>query len=347
MPSEERSAQAPISESDLVDMIKQRVLDGAAVEGDEVGVGDDAAVLRFDAKHIVLTADAMVDGVHFLSSSMSWYDIGWKCIVSNQSDIAAMGAIPQHAVLTLAIPATTRVGDLDEVMSGVIDALDRYGGRLVGGDTVSSDVIMLSVSLTGRLSEVGQVLTRTAARPGQLIAVTGAMGASAGGLAVLNQRLTSGGQSTVSDDEQHLLDAHFRPSPRVDLVPALVGSGIECAMDVSDGLLIDLERICVASEVDAVINADRVPVAAELLNVVPHRARELALTGGEDYEILYIGDADAIAQVNAAQPDFRSGDYGVIGEIVGKKNAQSEVTVLDQTGRRIEFGSKGWDHFAR
>ena len=328
-------------------MIKQRVLDGAAVEGDEVGVGDDAAVLRFDAKHIVLTADAMVDGVHFLSSSMSWYDIGWKCIVSNQSDIAAMGAIPQHAVLTLAIPATTQVGDLDEVMSGVIDALDRYGGRLVGGDTVSSDVIMLSVSLTGRLSEVGQVLTRTAARPGQLIAVTGAMGVSAGGLAVLNESLASGGQSTVSDDEQLLLDAHFRPSPRVDLVPAMIGSGIGCAMDVSDGLLIDLERICVASQVDAVINADRVPIAAELLNVFPHRARELALTGGEDYEILYIGDTDAIAQVNAAQPDFRSADYGVIGEIVGKKDAQSEVTVLDQTGRRIEFGSKGWDHFAR
>ena len=347
MPFEERSAHAPISESDLVDMIKQRVLDGAEVQGDEVGVGDDAAVLRFDAKHIVLTADAMVDGVHFLSSSMSWYDMGWKCIVSNQSDIAAMGAIPQHAVLTLAIPRTTRVGDLDEVMSGVIGALDRYGGRLVGGDTVSSDVIMLSVSLTGRLSEVGQVLTRTAARPGQLIAVTGAMGGSAGGLAVLNQRLASGEQSTASDDEHHLLDAHFRPSPRVDLVSAMVGSGIECAMDVSDGLLIDLERICVASEVDAVINADRVPVAAELFNVFPDRARELALTGGEDYELLYIADADAIAQVNAAQPDCRPRDYGVIGEIVEKQSARGEVTVLDQAGRRVEFGSKGWDHFAR
>ena len=348
MRTEELSAQAPISESVLIEIIKRRVGEGdASGEGQgEVGVGDDAAVLRFDWPRIVLTADAMVDGVHFLSGSMSWYDVGWKCIVSNQSDIAAMGALPEHAVLTLAIPGTTQVGDLDEVLSGVIDALDCFGGKLVGGDTVSSEVIMLSVSLTGRLFDSERTITRSTARPRQLIAVSGEMGSSSAGLAVLNRRLESDGQSVQSEHEEKLLNAHFRPSPRVDLVPSLIGADIECGMDVSDGLLIDLERICTASQVDAIVYAARVPIEPALASLFPDRAREFAMTGGEDYELLYIGDADAIAQVNAAQPGGKPADFGVIGEIIPKRGLDAEVTVLDDSGRAIEFHGKGWDHFA-
>ena len=347
MQSDERSAHAPISESDLVEIIKQRVNSGGVSDEGEVGVGDDAAVMRFDAGHIVLTADAMVDGVHFLSESMSWHDMGWKCIVSNQSDIAAMGAIPEHAVLTLAIPATTRVGDLDKLLSGVIGALDEFGGKLVGGDTVSSDNIILSVALTGRLCDSGRTLTRDAARPGQLVAVSGPLGGSAGGLTVLEQMCTDSARRTNDDTIERLLNAHFQPSPRVDLAPAMVGSGVKCAMDVSDGLLIDLERICSASGVDAVIYADRVPVDSDLLSQFPDRALELALTGGEDYELVYVGDAESIRKVNEAQPEGVASDFGVIGETVPRKNGEGEVTVLDDNGTPIEFDAKGWDHFAR
>ena len=347
MQSDERSAHAPISESDLVEIIKQRVNSGGASDEGEVGVGDDAAVMRFDAGHIVLTADAMVDGVHFLSESMSWHDMGWKCIVSNQSDVAAMGAIPEHAVLTLAIPAATRVGDLDKLLSGVIGALDEFGGKLVGGDTVSSDNIILSVALTGRLCDAGRTLTRDAARPGQLVAVTGPLGGSAGGLTVLEQRCTDSARRTNDDIIERLLNAHFRPSPRVDLAAAMVESGVKCAMDVSDGLLIDLERICSASGVDAVIYADRVPVDSDLLSQFPDRALELALTGGEDYELVYVGDAESIGKVNGAQPESVASDFGVIGEILPRKKGKGEVTVLDDNGTPIEFDAKGWDHFAR
>ena len=347
MQSDERSAHAPISESDLVEIIKQRVNAGGASVAVEVGVGDDAAVMRFDAGHIVLTADAMVDGVHFLSESMSWHDMGWKCIVSNQSDIAAMGAIPEHAVLTLAIPASTRVGDLDDLLSGVIGALDEFGGKLVGGDTVSSDNIILSVALTGRLHNADRPLTRDAARPGQLVAVTGPLGGSAGGLAVLKQMSVEGDTRSVDSGFERLLNAHFRPSPRVDLVTAMVEAGVKCAMDVSDGLLIDLERICSASGVDAVVYADRVPVGSDLQSQFPDRALEFALTGGEDYELVYVGDAGVIAQVNEAQPVGVASDFGVVGEIVPRGNGRAEVTVLDKTGKPIEFDAKGWDHFAR
>ena len=342
----ERSAQVPISESDVVEVIKRRVVQHGALREDEIGVGDDAAVLRFDDPHIVLTADAMVEGVHFLSQNMSWHDVGWKCIVSNQSDIAAMGALPEHALLTLATPPTTSIGDIEEILSGVIGALDRYGGRLVGGDTVSSDIAMLSVSLTGRLVDSRKPLTRGLARVGQLIAVTGALGGSAGGLAVLSGSNTAEIESGEAEHQSALVDAHVRPDPRVDLVSEMVGSGIECAMDISDGLLIDLERICQSSDVDAVIYADAVPVNENLLMVFPDRALEMALTGGEDYEILYVDTAESIAQVNAAQPERTNSDFGIIGEIVPRRGTDAKVTVLDGDGSEIEFSTKGWDHFA-
>ena len=346
MHSDERSALAPISESDLVEIIKQRVNGGGSVPDGEVGVGDDAAVLRFDADYIVLTADAMVDGVHFLSESMTWHDIGWKCIVSNQSDIAAMGAKPEHAVLTLAIPATTRVVDLDEILSGVIGALDRYGGKLVGGDTVSSDRIIISVSMTGRLISEEKPLRRDTARPGDLVAVTGPLGGSAGGLMAMSE--ASKGKGPMNrGDEAKLMSSHFRPSPRVDLAGVLVDAGAECAMDVSDGLLLDLERICVASGVDAVIEADRVPVEPALRRAYPEVATELALTGGEDYELVYAADAATIASVNAAQPGGEQARFGIVGEIVPRQGDDARVTVLDEVRREIEFDAKGWDHFAR
>ena len=346
MHSDERSAYAPISESDLVDIIKRRLNDGGDVLEGEVGVGDDAAVLRFDADQIVLTADAMVDGVHFLSESMSWHDIGWKCIVSNQSDIAAMGGQPEHAVLTLAIPATIRVGDLEDILSGVIGALDRYGGRLVGGDTVSSDRIIISVSMTGRLLRDEKPLMRDAARPGQLIAVTGPLGGSAGGLMAMGEA-SKGNRTARSDDESTLMEAHYRPNPRVDLAGVIVDAGAECAMDISDGLLLDLERICVASGVDAVVHSDRVPAEPALERAYPAVATELALTGGEDYELVYVADAETIANVNAAQPEDAAPDFGIVGEIVPRRGSDATVTVLDENGSEVEFDAKGWDHFAR
>ncbi len=343
MQSDERSDQSPISESDLVDIIKSR-LSGDVPPGD-VGVGDDAAVLRFDADSIVLTADAMVDGVHFLSDVMSWYDIGWKCIVSNQSDIAAMGARPEHAVLTLAIPPTLRVGDLEELLSGIIAALNRFGGRLVGGDTVSSSNTILSVAMTGSLACERRVLRRDTARLGELVAVTGTLGSSAGGLIIMREMSVESDE--MSDDMRYLLSAHVRPSPRVDLVGPMVEAGVECAMDISDGLLLDLERICIASDVDAVVKASEVPTDAALLRTFPELSSELSLTGGEDYELLYVADSDKIAAVNAAQPEDRPSDFGVFGEIIPRRGDSPKVMVLDDLGNEIEYATKGWDHFAR
>ena len=347
MPTEERSAEVPISESDLVEIIKNRVNEGVLLGTDEVGVGDDAAVVRFDSQQLVLTADAMVDGVHFLSGSTRWYDIGWKCMVSNQSDIAAMGAVPEHAVMTLAIPDTTKVTDLDDLLTGAIDALNRFGGRLVGGDTVSSEIIMLNVALTGRLCDPGRVLTRNSARQGQMIAVTGPMGGSAGGLDVMNEMVASNGTQGKTEDHARLLEAHLSPTPRVDLAPVLVAAGIECAMDVSDGLLIDLERICVASGVDAIVYADQVPWLPSLMRVYPDRARQFALTGGEDYEILFVGDANAVSQVTSHERVYEDRECRVIGEIVARRRGRGQVTVLDKNQQVVEFDVMGWDHFAR
>ena len=118
-------------------------------------------------------------------------------------------------------------------------------------------------------------------------------------------------------------------------------------MDVSDGLLIDLERLCSASGVDAAIHANKVPIDPDLLAEFPDLALEFALTGGEDYELIYVGDAESIAQVNDAQPSSVASDFGVVGEIVSRRSDDSEVTVLDESGAPIVFDAKGWDHFAR
>ena len=347
MQTDERSAQVPISESDVIGLLNRWVADAGGVRADEIGIGDDAAIARFDDSHIVLTSDAMVDGVHFLSGSMSWHDVGWKCVVSNQSDIAAMGALPENALLTLAMPSGISKSELDGILSGVIGALDRFGGRLVGGDTVSSSVAMISVSMTGRLVNTGKPLTRGSAQVGQLIAVTGPLGASAGGLAVLKDSPEQPHGANGTGQRARVIEAHTRPSPRTDLAPEMVRSGVECAMDVSDGLLIDLERICAASGVDAVIHADAVPNDPDVSALFPQEALELALTGGEDYELLYVADAETIARVNASQPITVVGEFGVVGEIKPREGAEPKVTVLDSGGNELAFATKGWDHFAQ
>ena len=345
MHSDGGSADVPISESDLIEIVRRYAEAGYEQVGREIGIGDDAAVLGFDAGRIVLTADAMVDGVHFLSGVMAWRDIGSKCIVSNQSDIAAMGALPEHAVMTLAVPSTMRLRDLEELLSGVTDALQRYGGRLVGGDTVSSDVTMISISMTGRLVDDDRQMTRDVARPGQLVAVSGPLGGSAGGLRML-QGMDHANRGVDDDGVAQLRDAHYRPSPRVDLVPALIESGVNCAMDISDGLILDLERICLASQVDAVIYADKVPQHAALSRIFGTEAQTLSLTGGEDYELLCIADADVIARANARLTDDELERLTVVGEILPQQGVKGEVSVLDASGNRLDFTVKGWDHFA-
>ncbi len=333
-----------LAEPELVNLIQRHAArQSRSLRRGEIGIGDDAAAVYFNGHTLILTTDSMVDGVHFRHHQISWHDLGWKSIASNQSDIAAMGANPEHAMLSLGLPHDVSYGEIDELLSGIVEALDQFGGCLVGGDTVFSPVLSVGIAMTGSGVAPDQVMRRSAASPGDMVVVSGYLGASAGGLAILND-----GSKPDREDAEQLLQAHFTPYPRTDLTRVMVQSGIKCAMDISDGLLIDLERICAASKTHAVIYADQVPIAPALISVFEDRALEMALTGGEDYELLYAANSEQVSLVNSAQSKDKSADFGIIGEFVEpRKRSAPKVEVVDRHGDPMEILSSGWDHFSR
>lgn len=311
--------------------------DGARIP--RLGIGDDAAAWEDEAGTRVLTTDAMVEGVHFDLGLTGWRDLGWKAMAVNLSDVAAMGCLPTCSVVTLGLRYDQQVEGIVEMYRGMAEACRRHGGRIVGGDVVSSPVFFLSVAMEGRASITnpdggGIILTRDAAEIGDVIAMTGTLGDSAGGL-----HMALAGE-TFDDSTERLHAAHFRPVPRLAAGQALARAGIRAAMDISDGLVGDLTKLCEASEVGAVVRGGDVPVSDALRGRFPDKWLSLALTGGEDYELLFTGREETVREV-AETVDV---PVTVIGEIV---EASQDVTVLDAKGDAIDAERGGWDHFAK
>ena len=316
---------------------------GGQVEGLEragfrlrLAIGDDAAAWDGPAGANVLTTDTMVEGVHFDLARISWEDLGWKAMSSNLSDIAAMGASPLYSVVTLGVRGDLPVDGLERMYRGMSEASARYGGAIAGGDTVRSPVLFVTVALVGFLPggpTEAVILTRESARPWDRIAVTGALGCSAGGL-----RMLSEGLAFDRETARHLTVAHHRPCPRVAEGIELAGSGVRAAIDVSDGLVDDLGKLCRASGVGAAIHLDRVPADDFLKRAFPDECIEMALGGGEDYELLFTGPQAVVDRVVHAL-DI---PVSIIGEVVP---GPPRVTVLDGEGREVAVQRGGWDHF--
>jgi thiamine-monophosphate kinase len=209
---------------------------------------------------------------------------------------------------------------------------NEYGMAIVGGDMVRSPVVFITVALTGALH--GQPMVRTGARPGDLVAVTGHLGSSGGGLKLMLDGLLEQG-----DAADFLKESHRRPRPAVAVGRSLVESEITTAMDVSDGMADDLSKLCRASGVSAKIFADRLPIHPLLKSQFPNDCVDLALGGGEDYVLLFTGSSAKVNQVVSGLPDGAS----VVGEITDGE--PGEVTVVDAQGTEIPAGNRGWDHF--
>jgi thiamine-monophosphate kinase len=330
-----------LGEFGLIDRLAKS-LDAPRDERLVVGIGDDAAVWRTDRRHIIATTDTMVAGVHFLPAKVSWKDVGWKALAVNVSDIAAMGGAPTFALVTLALPRTMRVEHVDAIYAGMRECAEVYGVTIAGGDVVSAPVMSITVALMGQAATgsggMPLLLRRSAARPGDVVAVTAALGRSAGGLRALME----------GTDRAHpeLVQAHMHPWPRCDAGDIAVQAGITCGMDISDGLVQDLGHICHASGVGAVIDIDCVPVDEHLAAAYPADAREMAGTGGEDYELLLVGSeariasADEILREHLAMPDIEQ--VTIVGRI---SDGPPGVRVLDGQGREVELTAGGWDHF--
>ncbi len=302
-----------------------------------VGIGDDAAVWRADGRAIVATTDTLVSGVHFLPGKTPWRDLGWKALAVNVSDIAAMGGVPEFALITVGLPLEIEVDSIDELYRGLAEAAEAYRVVIAGGDIVGSPQTMLTVALCGRAeldaSNEPLVLRRNAADAGDLIAVTGSLGGAAGGL-----RLLRDGHDD-SESARALIERHLRPQARAQAGPAALAAGIRCAIDVSDGLLQDLRHVCKASRVGAVVWRDKLPIKPGLAELFgAEEALHLAAAGGEDYELLFAGTREQIEALGK-QIDV---PITVIGETV--IDAGCEAKLLDEAGKEIDLPIVGWDH---
>ena len=344
-----------IGEFQLIETLTRAIADenAACIEGlsergfrPRLSIGDDAAAWEGPSGVRVLTTDTMVDGVHFSLDNTSWKDLGWKSLAANLSDIAAVGCAPLYAVVTLGLRGDLPVEELVEMYGGMLEACRRFGGAIAGGDVVRSPVFFVTVALEGVAvasraegSEPDLLLTRDSASPGDKIAVTGSLGCSAGGLRMLAGR---GGFETRPYDETagHLRNAHNRPVPRVPQGIALAEHGILAAIDISDGLVDDLGKLCAASGVGAVVRSERVPADEYLKRAYPEDWLELALGGGEDYELLFTAPPNVMDGV----VDSLGVPVSIIGDIVA---GEPVVTVLDMNGEAIPIESGGWDHFSQ
>jgi thiamine-monophosphate kinase len=296
-----------------------------------LGVGDDAALLELPAgQTLVAATDTLVEGRHFLADSPP-ESVGHQALAVNLSDLAAMGAAPAWALLSLSLPSSDPEW-LDGFARGFHALAERTGVSLVGGDTVRGPRV-ITVQALGFVP-AALALRRAGARPGDGVYVSGALGDAAAGLELLRR---DGGD--VSDVDSALVRRYRFAEPRLELGIALRGIA-SAAMDVSDGLLGDLGKLCEASGVGARVQLERLPLSAALIERFDAASAErLALGGGDDYELVFTVPSSSERTLGTALPD------GVritrIGEIVSGKG----VRCL-RDGQPVEPGIPGYDHFA-
>jgi len=298
-----------------------------------IGIGDDAAAWQGDASIQLATVDSFIQDVHYPLGIVPWQETGWKSLAVNLSDIAAMGGLPRYALVSLALPPETELDDVTALYTGMLELAKKYGVTIVGGDISSAPLVVISITVLGS-SPQKKILTRSSAKPGELIAVTGYLGAAAAGLEMLTKKLKLDPPATA-----RFKQAFFKPTPRITEGQLLLEQGVKTAIDISDGLLADLGQIGKASQVGAKIEADRVPVEPLVKASLGKQALELALAGGEDYELLFTTGAGIIDKVKKAA----ACPVTVIGQVTAGKG----VTVVDRQGKPLKLDKAGWEHFSR
>ncbi|TAM96358.1 MAG: thiamine-phosphate kinase [Rhodanobacteraceae bacterium] len=315
-------------EFDLIEAMRARM--DVARDDVVLGIGDDAALLDLPAgQRLVACTDTLVEGVHFPRGSAP-DDLGWKALAVNLSDLAAMGAEPAWALLALTLPE----GDarfVERFAEGFAELARAHGVALIGGDTTQGP---LSATVTALgFVPAGDALTRSAARVGDVVFVTGTLGDAAGALHLQQDR---------GHAPEALSARMARPEPRVAVGLVMRGLAHAC-IDVSDGLLADLGHVCASSGVGAVLDADALPLSPALAAAFDAQTcRDLALSGGDDYELCFsVPSVHEKAIVEAVQ---RAGcSVTRIGRIV----AGSGVRAVDAQGNVVTPPNAGWEHFSQ
>ncbi|MCS7254248.1 MAG: thiamine-phosphate kinase [Armatimonadota bacterium] len=308
-----------------------------------VGIGDDSAVVNVNGPiRIAITTDALIEGIHFERTYSTPYDLGWKALAVNLSDLAATFAEPIAAFVTVALPSDTTIAWVRQFYRGMIDLAERFDVAILGGDTSSSeDGIFISVSAIGRCGD--KLPARSNAKPGSSVIVTGTLGESAIGLLAL-QRL---GRETVmrSRTLKRLAERHLRPVPRLKEGLVALSTGLcECAIDVSDGLVSDLSRVAEMSGVRIRLWFENLPISPQAIEASKQLAcspLEMALYGGEDYELLMTIPTEYAHQVCNTIESSCKVKCSIIGVVEAGK---PYVYGIDERGKHLRLAG-GYEHF--
>ncbi len=322
-----------IGEFGLIDLIKNRILskDGRVL----VNIGDDAAVIRpSEDRLLIFTTDTLMERVHFDLTYCTFEQIGWKAMVANLSDVAAMGGLPKFALVTIGLPKSISVGNVISIYDGMTDIAKRYRCKLIGGDTIFSPKgIFVSIALLGEV-EKKSLVKRSGAQKGDLVCVTGDLGESQAGLEFLkkNPRKTSS-----------LARKQLNPFPRINEARILVKNlRISSMVDISDGLSSELFHLTEESNLGAIIYEEKIPIsqncikAGRLLKKPPLL---WALSSGEEYELLFTISKKELRNLEQVKRKMK---VSVIGEMVDEREP---ITLQKRSGKKLKLKKTGFKHF--
>lgn len=306
-------------------------------------IGDDCAVLPYSkSRFLVVTTDMLVQGVDFDLGYCSIADVGYKSAMVNLSDIAAMGARPLWLLISLGFPRNTKPEKVRQFYAGVRVALERTKARVVGGDLSKADKRVISVTAVGEVNKKHAKL-RSGAKPGNIICVAGNLGWSAAGLALLQHQKKTGAR--IPEKYRPFVQAHIRPKALLRAGEALGKiKGVSAMMDVSDGLSIDLARLCKASNCGAIVHHARLPMpdilrqAAQSLGADPYH---WALHGGEDFALLFACTSESLKSVKRLENKLKI-SITEIGGII--RETQNAVKMVKGNNEQV-LSPKGYDHF--
>ncbi|HEX6116033.1 MAG TPA: thiamine-phosphate kinase [Solirubrobacterales bacterium] len=330
-----------MGEFELIERVRARLAEAGVGSGDRLalGSGDDAAVIT-GAGASAVSVDAVVDGIHFRRESAPLAAVGRKALASALSDLAAMGAGAGEALVALGLPADFDERSGAELLEGLVEGAREWSVALAGGDVVAAPVLFVSVTVLGPLDAASAAVRRDGAAPGQLVAVTGKLGGAAAGQLLLERpELGEGiGEATAAA----LRARQLEPSPRLAAGRALAGAGAAAMIDLSDGLAGDARHVAAASGARLIVGLERLPLDAGVAEVAAAAGRdplELAVSGGEDYELLACLPAEALDGAAAAVAGA-----GTTLTVIGEVTAGDGVELRGAGGEALE--SRGFDQLA-
>jgi thiamine-monophosphate kinase len=333
-----------ISEFALIERLEKALPERARASPSlHLAIGDDSAVAEVTpGEMIVVTTDTLNDGVHFRLEWTTWENLGHKAIAVNLSDLAAMGAVPHMLTVSLALTGDELVHDVEQMYVGMGKLAASHQTVVAGGDiTRSNGSLSITVTAIGETRRK-RLLRRDEAQPNDLIWVTGTIGAAAAGFEL--EMLPDGDPRKRAATATGLRNALHCPAPRVKAGRVLASLGTRCAMDLSDGLAGDLYKILVASNVDAEISLPDLPVAAAVQALFRDQARDLALHGGEDYELLFTAPSSFTQQIREGF-ELIGVRASVIGQIRPRSGDRPRLVGSESHGIRHEIEPRGYDHF--